>query len=84
MRRVIKLLAQENPIVDLVTRVPTSYLHKYKLPVNSTVSPTPELMHIYEELTNTFQCDLRPAGSAFNVLRACQVTLILNVVCHSF
>lgn len=75
MRKVIKLLAQENPIIDLVTRVPISYLNKYNLPVNSTVLPTPEIMHIYEELTNNFKCDLRPAGSAFNALRACQVPL---------
>jgi len=80
MHRAIKLLAQENPIVDLVTRVPISYLNKYNLPVNSTVSPTPEIMHIYEELTKIFKCDLRPAGSAFNALRACQVSLLFSVV----
>lgn len=73
MRKTIKLLAQENPIVDLITRVPVSYLHKYNLPLNSTVCLKPEMLHIYDELAKNFNCDIRPAGSAFNALRACQV-----------
>ena len=73
MLRPIKLLAQENPIIDLVVKVQPSFLQKYNLPSNATVSPTPSLMPIYNELLQHPCCEFRPAGSAFNTLRACQV-----------
>ena len=82
MRRVIKLLAQENPIIDLIARVPVSFLDKYKLPANSTISPGPDMMRIYDDLKNNFECDLRPAGAAYNALRACQVFVKIMLVCH--
>lgn len=78
MQRAIKLLAQENPMIDVVANVSQSFLKKYDLPPNATVIPTPKLMPIYEDLLKNFQCEFRPAGSAFNTLRACQVKLLFN------
>lgn len=77
----IKLLAQENPIMDLIATVTPSFLHKYDLPSNATVLPTPRLMPIYQDLLQNFECQLRPAGSAFNTLRACQVAFGFTLAC---
>jgi hypothetical protein len=74
MQKTIKLLVQEHPIMDVVAKVSQSFLKKYDLPVNATVDFTPRLTPIYEEITKKFKCDYRPAGSAFNTLRACQVS----------
>jgi len=79
MKHSIKLLAQENPLMDLIANVTKSFLLKYNLPFNATVIATPHLMPIYQDLLQNFNCTLRPAGSAFNTLRACQVTLEFNV-----
>ena len=73
MRRTIKLLAQEHPIIDIIAEVPSSLLKKYNLPSNATVSPTPALASIYKELVANFPYKVMAAGSALNALRACQV-----------
>jgi len=79
MRKAIKLLVQEHPIMDVVAKVSQSFLKKYDLPVNATVNLTPRLIPIYEEITKKFKCDYKPAGSAFNTLRVCQVNFLLEI-----
>lgn len=79
MKRSIKLLSQGNPIIDIVAQVSTNFLKKYDLPSNATVLPTPSLMPIFDDLINNFDCTFRPAGSAFNTMRACQVCFFVNL-----
>jgi len=77
MKRAFKLLTQEHPLIDIIAQVEPSFLQKYGLPLNATISPTPIHMPIYKDIIKNLKHDFRPAGSALNTLRACQVFFLI-------